>query len=115
MTSPAQTSPCQQCGRPQASGQPYGSTCRHRIQATMTAAAAMFPPGQLAKAAEAIADGALVASSRPGVYVAASSDGTTFYTVDTATRTCTCTAGQYGQPCYHLAAALILAAARPAA
>jgi hypothetical protein len=69
-------------------------------------------PEQHAKMAELIEDGGIIPTSRPGVYAAASSDGSTVYVTDVKAAGCTCKAGQNGRDCYHLAAALVLDAAR---
>lgn len=75
-----------------------------------------FKPVQVDKAREAIEQGAVIPTSRSGLYFAVSSDGTTHYLVDQAERSCTCPAGARGVRCYHLASAEILtAAARRAA
>lgn len=68
---------------------------------------------QVVKAAELIAENAIVAASsaplaadRPNVYRAMASAGDIAYftTIDM----CSCKAGQYGRRCYHRAAALVL-------
>lgn len=87
----------------------YGPVCKRRIRQAVTSAVAKDE--QLAKAVELIEDGGIVPVSRPGVFAAASSDGTTIYVVDVNAGTCTCPAGQHGRYCYHLAAAQILTAA----
>ncbi|MET8334381.1 helix-turn-helix domain-containing protein [Streptosporangium canum] len=68
-----------------------------------------FKPFQIDKAREAIEQAAILPTSRPGIYTAVSSDGTTTYLVHRAA--CTCPAGQKQRACYHRAAAAILAAA----
>ncbi|MBO3751550.1 SWIM zinc finger family protein [Streptosporangiaceae bacterium NEAU-GS5] len=68
---------------------------------------------QMDKASELIEQGGLVATTRPGVWTAVSSDGTTTYLVMAGT--CTCPAGQRGRDCYHRAAVAIVSAARRAA
>jgi excisionase family DNA binding protein len=73
-----------------------------------------YKPAQLDKAREAIEQRAILPTSRPGMYTAVSSDGTTTYLVHEAA--CTCPAGQRGKyRCYHRAAVAILSATRPAA
>ena len=90
----------------------YGPTCWAKIRKAATEQAlAGFTEDQHAKALELIADGGIVPTSRPGVYAAASSDGSTFYVVNLVGPGCTCAAGLHGRACYHLAAARILQAA----
>ncbi|MFF0249646.1 helix-turn-helix domain-containing protein [Streptosporangium sandarakinum] len=69
-----------------------------------------FKPFQLDKAAEAIEQGAILATSRPHVYRAISSDGTTVYLA--SPDGCSCPAGLKARRCYHIAAVRILLAAR---
>ena len=119
MTTTGKTVKCQTCGRTRyfrsAAGalaaQPSGRVCRAKTRHLVTAVAEAMKPEQHAKMAELIEDGGIVPVSRPGVYAATSSDGTTVYVVDVNAGTCTCKAGQNGRDCYHLAAALILSAA----
>lgn len=87
----------------------YGAVCKRRIRDA--AATVVAPDEQMAKAAELIDDGGIVPVSRPGMYAATSSDGTTIYVIDVNAGACTCKAGQHGRYCYHLAAAQILTAA----
>lgn len=90
----------------------YGPVCLARIRnAAATVELPGVKPAQHDKALELIADGGIVPTSRPGVFAAVSSDGTTTYLTDAGTGTCTCKAGQAGRYCYHLAAAAILTAA----
>jgi hypothetical protein len=90
----------------------YGPTCRARVR---KAVATIELPGtkdeQHAKAIELIEAGGIVPSSRPGVFFAVSSDGSTVYVADLGEGTCTCKAGQKGRACYHLPAARLIAAA----
>lgn len=71
--------------------------------------AAPFSGAQIEKAVELIEHGQIVRDGR--VYRVTASDGHTHYDVDPYRQTCTCTAGQHGRRCYHLAAASYLAAA----
>ncbi|MFF0862322.1 helix-turn-helix domain-containing protein [Nonomuraea sp. NPDC003560] len=70
-----------------------------------------YKPFQLDKARELIEQGGIVATSRPALYVAISSDGTSQYVVDQAEHSCTCRAAIRGLNCYHLAAADLVEAA----
>lgn len=103
---------CLRCGRKLTASASlgYGPVCRRRIR---QAAAATETPGvkpeQHAKAVELIEQGAIVPTSRPGVFRAVSSDGSVIYLAHSAT--CTCPAGLRGRTCYHsVAVRLILAA-----
>jgi hypothetical protein len=116
ITQPAQ---CLRCGRKltaQASiSAGFGRVCRSRIaQAAQSADLSAFHGWQIEKAREAIEMRAVVPSSRAGLYIAVSGDGTTVYLADAAEGSCTCRAAASGRRCYHLAAALILSAAAPA-
>jgi hypothetical protein len=90
----------------------YGPVCLRKIRA---AAAAVVlegvKPEQHAKALELIEDGGLVPAGRPGLFLAASSDGSASYLVDVPFGTCLCKAGQKGHACYHLAGGRIMTAA----
>ncbi len=73
-----------------------------------------WKPAQLDKAREAIAEGAILPTSRDGLYTAVSSDGTTTYLVHASG--CTCPAGQRGRyQCWHRAAVALLQSVRTAA
>lgn len=73
-----------------------------------------YSPAQIDKAREAIEQGAILRTSRPGMYTAVSSDGVTTYLV--AAEKCTCPAARKDRRCYHrLAVAIIAASARRAA
>lgn len=61
-----------------------------------------------AKALELIQLRAVIAGSRPGMFMVISSDGTNTYMIDTDERSCTCKGFlNYGR-CYHLVAAEML-------
>jgi hypothetical protein len=107
---------CLRCGRrltAQASiARGTGRTCKARIVAAAEVAdLGEFHGWQVDKAREAIEQGAIVPSSREGLYAAVSGDGVTVYLVDARERSCTCKAAANGRRCYHLASALILATA----
>jgi hypothetical protein len=80
------------------------------ITVTATVNLADWKPAQLDKAREAITEGAILPTSRPGMYTAVSSDGAVTYLVHTAA--CACPAGIHGRACYHRAAVAILEATR---
>lgn len=71
---------------------------------------ARFHGWQVAKAREVVELGAVVPLSRKGIFGVVSSDGTTTYIVDTREQSCTCRAAMHGLACYHIPAALLLAA-----
>lgn len=109
---------CLRCGRrltaQDSVSRGYGRTCRARITAAAEVAdLSEFHTWQVDKAREALEQGAIVPSSRPALYAAVSGDGVTVYLVDAAEASCTCKAVANGRRCYHLAGALILAAATP--
>jgi hypothetical protein len=116
-----QTAPtsCLRCGRRLTAtasvSAGYGRTCRARVAAAAEAVdLSAFSAAQVEKAREAIELRAVVPSSREGLYAAVASDGVTVYLTDAQQESCTCKAAAHGRRCYHLAAALILAAAAPA-
>jgi hypothetical protein len=66
---------------------------------------------QMAKAREAVEDGAVVRlHHRAGLYAVLSSDGSRTYVVDMVRGTCSCDGGSFGQLCYHPAAVMMSAA-----
>jgi len=108
---------CQGCKRPLraaasiAAGR--GPRCLAKARAAaLTDAVKDFTPAQVEKALEAIAEGAVVATSRPGIYRCVSSDGSTVYLV--AYEGCTCPSGTrgLGRLCWHRAAVRLLAVSR---
>jgi hypothetical protein len=114
----AQPTRCLRCGRrltAQASvSRGTGRTCAARITAAAEATdLSAFKPAQVEAAREAIADGAVIPTSRPAVYAVSSSDGTLVYITDAYAQTCSCKAGANGRGCWHVAAALVLEAAAP--
>ncbi|MGH3218951.1 MAG: DUF6011 domain-containing protein [Streptosporangiaceae bacterium] len=116
MTESTQTVKCQGCGRKLtatasvAAGR--GPVCRARPRkAAATADLGAFHGWQVDKAREAIEMLAVIPSSRPGLYAVVSSDGVTVYLADAIERSCTCKAAASARRCYHLASAVILAAA----
>jgi hypothetical protein len=120
MTSEPRPTRCLRCGRiltAQGSvSAGYGRTCKARIAEGVQAAdLAAFHGWQVEKAREAIEMRAIVPLSRRGLFAAVSGDGSTAYLVDVLEGSCTCRAAAHGRACYHLAGALILHAAAPAA
>lgn len=111
-----QTTKCTRCGRQLRSSasiaRGYGRHCMTKVNAAAKAetVTAAFKPFQVTKAVEVIELRA-IARTAPELYLVVSSDGDTNYEVDQHSRSCTCKAGERGLPCYHLAAADILAAA----
>lgn len=70
-----------------------------------------FKPEQVERARELIEQRGILPTSRPGMFTAVSSDGTTHYLVHASG--CTCPAGQRGRHlCYHRAAVHLMTAAR---
>jgi hypothetical protein len=111
---------CYRCGRRLTAAASIaagmGRTCKARITAAAEAVdLSAFSAVQVEKAREAIEMRAVVPSSREGLYAAVASDGVTVYLTDAQQESCTCKAAAHGRRCYHVAAALILAAAAPAA
>jgi len=119
MTTTEHTAKCQSRGRVRRFGSAAaalaapssGRVCRAKVRKTVAIVAEAVKPEQHAKMADLIEDGGIVPVSRPGVYAATSSDGTTVYVVNVNDGSCTCPAGQNGRDCYHLAGALVLQAA----
>jgi len=108
------TTRCLRCGRKLTASASlgYGPVCRRRIrEAVTTIELEDVSETQHAKAVELIEAAGLVPASRPGVFFAVSSDGSTNYIADLGAGTCTCKAGQLGRGCYHVAAARLVSAA----
>ncbi|MFI9591092.1 DUF6011 domain-containing protein [Nonomuraea sp. NPDC052265] len=108
---------CLRCGRKLRSAESIanrrGRRCRNLVQAAArTVALTDYKPAQIERAHEVIEQGGVVPTSRPNLWTAVSSDGTTTYLV--ALQGCTCPAGIKQRRCYHRAAATILTAAQPA-
>lgn len=84
------------CGRklsaPSSVAAGYGPVCRARIRlAALNEAIRGFATRQVEAARELIADGGLIPTSRPGVFLAVSSDGERTYL--THSETCACPSG----------------------
>jgi SWIM zinc finger len=119
------TAKCLACGRTRhfrsaaaaTTAGPNGRVCAAKVRNAAAVVELPCKPEQHAKAVELIEDGGIVRTSRPGVFAASSSDGSTVYVTDTGAGTCSCKAGQNGRYCYHLGAAeiLIVASLRRAA
>lgn len=101
---------CRSCGRPLRAAASIarrrGRACHARaLEEALRRAAAGYTRDQLARALDLIAGGGLIPHTRPGAYLAVSSDGSAVYLVDT--RRCSCPAGVHEIRCYHrLAVAL---------
>ncbi len=113
---------CLRCGRKLASGESkargYGKGCAAKIRAAgKTADLSAWTPAQIAEAKQAIEDGAVVPSTREGVFHVVSSDGSEVHR--TAARGCNCKSGLQTlppRPCWHrCAVVLVLASQAPAA
>ena len=110
----AKPTKCLRCGHKLWVSKGYGPVCKAKIRlAALNEAIRGFATRQVEAARELIADGGLIPTGRPGVFRAVSSNGTDQYMVHSAV--CNCPAGLRGRPCYHLAAARILAASGKAA
>lgn len=97
---------CGRCGRVLTSEasvrRGYGRACKAKLQANEEAVASQYQPHQVMSAHELIEDGAIV-RTRPGIYMAVSSDGTQVYRC--ARQACNCPASK---PCYHMVAIAII-------
>ncbi|MFF3441898.1 hypothetical protein [Streptosporangium sp. NPDC002721] len=108
---------CLRCGRVLRSAKSIADKRGRRCKSIVLAAARHteltdYTPAQIEHANEVIEQGGIVPTSRPHLWTAVSSDGTTTYLV--ALQGCTCPAGLRQRRCYHRAAAAILDTARPA-
>lgn len=104
---------CVKCHRPLRNASPdgLGPKCRRYVRRNATALDG-FKPAQVDAARELIEDGGIipVRTVRVGtVYRTVATDGTETY-LTTAAGHCTCPAGHRSARCYHVAAALSLAA-----
>lgn len=108
---------CLRCGRHLSAASVkdnYGAGCRARIHHAATVAALVgFSPKRLRRAAELIADGAIVPIKRLGVWRTVGRNGAAVYL--TAPTGCNCLGGLNGRQCYHVASARVLTATRKAA
>lgn len=88
-----------------------GRTCarKARQEAAAKLVLANYTPVQVEKVRELLADGGVQRVDRT-TWLAVASNGIDRYEVSTAHASCTCKAGQNGRQCYHLGAALLLAA-----
>jgi hypothetical protein len=95
----------------------YGSGCRAKIRrAARTTDLSAWTESQVEDARQAIEDGAVVPSTRPGVFHIVSSDGTEVHL--TAERGCNCTSGlqtRPPRPCWHRCAVAVVLAASTSA
>lgn len=117
-----ETRECLGCGRTLQSAvavaRGYGSGCWAKIRKAERAAdLAAWTESQIEDARQAIEDGAVVPSSREGVFHVVSSDGTEVHL--THRNGCNCTSGlktHQPRPCWHrCAVAIVLASQAPAA
>jgi hypothetical protein len=113
---PAETRNCLRCGRKIKAGL-YGAKCAAKIrEAERTADLSAWTASQIAEAEQAIEDGAVVPSTREGVFHVVSVDGSEVHLVHRGA--CNCTAGlktHHPRPCWHrCAVAIVLAASAPA-
>lgn len=118
----SETSRCLGCRRPIRSAESlaagYGAGCRAKIRkATKQADLSAWTESQIEEAQLAIEDGAVVPSSREGVFHVVSSDGSEVYR--THRNGCNCTSGlktRQPRPCWHrCAVAIVTASQAPAA
>jgi hypothetical protein len=115
MATTEQTADCRRCGRAlhsaEAIARGYGRTCWRKVReaANVVVDLAAWKAEQIAKAAEAIEDGAVI-RLRGRIFLVVSTDGTETYRT-AATGHCNCPAGLKGRRCFHTAAALIADAA----
>lgn len=113
MTTTTDTPQCTRCHRPLRSAKSiargYGEHCgrlnRREQAATVLTRAFKDAESARRKALALLADKALIPTRHQGQYLAASSDGTQTYLVDTVERSCTCKGHQRVGRCYHLVAA----------
>ena len=113
--SPAQAR-CLTCRRPIRAAESlatgYGAGCRAKFRkAAKQASLSAWTPAQVAEARQAIEDGAVVPSTREGVYHVVSTDGSEVHRVHKDG--CNCTAGlqtHQPRPCWHRCAIAIVTA-----
>lgn len=117
----AETRHCMRCGRVLKSAEAvtrgYGEGCWRKVRtAERTADLSAWTASQVEEAEQAIEDGAVVPSSREGVFHVVSTDGSEVHR--TAGHGCNCTAGlktHHPHPCWHrCAVAIVLATSAPA-
>lgn len=122
MSNAAETPRCLDCRRPIRSAESLatgrGAGCRAKIRkAARQADLSAWTPQQVEDARQAIEDGAVIPSTRKGVFHVVSSDGTEVHLVHRAG--CNCTSGLKTlptRPCFHRCAiAIVLASQAPAA
>ena len=95
---------------PESIARGYSKACAAKIRAAAKAAdLSAWTPSQLEDAHQAVEDGAVVPSTRSGVFQVVSSDGSEVYR--THADGCTCPNGlkpRPGRPCWHRAAVVIV-------
>lgn len=115
MTTTAHIAQCKRCGRTlradDSIARGMGRTCARKAsqEAAAKLVLANYTEAQVEKVRELLADGGVARTSRH-TFLAIASNGIDRYTIDTAHTSCTCKAGERGIRCYHLGAALLLAA-----
>lgn len=122
MSNAAETPRCLGCRRPIRSAESiangYGAGCRAKMRtAAKTADLSAWTPSQIEEARQAIEDGAVVPSTREGVFHVVSTDGSEVHM--THRGGCNCTNGLQNRPprpCWHRCAVVIVTATQaPAA
>jgi hypothetical protein len=111
----ATTTRCQRCGRKLTSAtsrlRGYGPGCVRKLRAAARRVdVQLYSQRQLDAATEAIELHGVIPSTVPGIWLVVGTWGE-IHATDPSTARCTCTAGQHGRRCYHIAAAFILEAA----
>lgn len=109
------TTTCRRCGRtltdPTSVLRGYGPGCVRKLRAAAKRLNTTdYSQRQLDAATEAIELHGVIPSTVPGVWLVVGTWGE-IHATDPNTARCTCTAGQNGRRCYHIAAAFILEAA----
>lgn len=117
MTTTQTTGKCIRCGRTLRSEKSIangmGRTCKAKVRhAADVIDLTAFRDAKAAKskAVELVEQAAIIPASRPGLYLAASSDGTNTYLIDTLEGSCTCKGFAHQGRCYHAVAAALIAA-----
>ncbi|MFE4796201.1 hypothetical protein ACFRFL_14055 [Streptomyces sp. NPDC056708] len=92
----------------------YGPKCRRMVhRAARNNGAPQYHPWQVAKAVELLELGALIPIRQNRIFLTVSDDGSETYRT-AATGQCNCPAGLRSVPCYHTAAAHLVATATAA-
>lgn len=109
------TAKCLRCGRTLTSSKSIadqmGRTCKAKVKAAANVIDLTEFKDQRAakaKAIELIEQAGIVRASRPGLYLAVSSDGSNTYLIDTVERSCSCKGHLRTGHCYHMVAAHLI-------